>query len=168
MPSSSFRPSEVEFLLTYIPEWKSSKTSDSGDKPKPGKISTRNRLVRRVIEEFYQQFPERDSHQTDKTPDTYSQDERDYLPTALTIYIQQLKKDSLHEYETFEDLAEKICNSASIDYADQDAKALAEMLEMFPEKMHDQVLHWGKTMPVHVFCMAVFATAPETALQSFL
>ncbi|KAG8699803.1 hypothetical protein FRC09_006370, partial [Ceratobasidium sp. 395] len=87
---------------------------------------------------------------------------------ATSAFIAQMKKESTSEYERFEDLAKKIHNSASIDYVDQDADVLAEMLEMFPEKLHAQVVAWGKSMPVHLYCMAVFAKPPGTTLGTYL
>ncbi|KAG8794601.1 hypothetical protein FRC12_023285 [Ceratobasidium sp. 428] len=232
MPASKFRPQEVEFLRTFLPEWKALKTEANADKHKPGETSARNRLLRRVVEDFYERFPERDSTQTDETPETYTADQRAYFPMQLrqwfinrlretggkekirlqkektkitarmliakhykddinpiaqgiraekpsltrleafgeatSAFIAQIKKESTSEYKRFEDLAEKIRNGASIDYVDQDADALAEMLEMFPKKLHAQVVAWGKSMPVHLYCMAVFAKPPDTTLGTYL
>ncbi|KAG8716635.1 hypothetical protein FRC09_015468 [Ceratobasidium sp. 395] len=220
MPASKFRPQEVEFLRTFLPEWKALKTEANADKHKPGETSARNQLLRRVVEDFYERFPERDSTQTDETPETYTADQRAYFPMtggkekirlqkektkitarmliakhykddinpiaqgiraekpsltrleafgeATSAFIAQMKKESTSEYERFEDLAEKIRNGALIDYSDQDADALAEMLEMFPKKLHAQVVAWGKSMPVHLYCMAVFAKPPDTTLGTYL
>ncbi|KAG9080505.1 hypothetical protein FS749_007991 [Ceratobasidium sp. UAMH 11750] len=88
MPPSSFRPAEVEFLLEFLDEWKAAK--DDGDKPnrRAGQTSARNRLVRRVIDEFYSRFPERDSGQTDDNELTYNDQERRYLSTRLRDWFK--------------------------------------------------------------------------------
>ncbi|KAG8793230.1 hypothetical protein FRC12_003447 [Ceratobasidium sp. 428] len=229
MPASLFRADEVDYLLQFIPEWKSLKKDSTSKKTLPGELSARNRLVRRVIEGFYERFPERDSDQTDENKYTYSQDERDGFTPRLKQWfvnktresggheaqalpkgknnisprmlisshhssdINAIAKDlridnpSLHplkafneattifinrmppeEYERFDDLAEKVRNGASLDYVDQDEAVLKQMLGMFPQKMLTQVKTWTRAMPIHMYCMAVFALPPENALRSYL
>ncbi|KAG9118682.1 hypothetical protein FRC07_006687 [Ceratobasidium sp. 392] len=229
MPASHFRADQVDYLLKFIPEWKSLKHDSTSKKAVPGELSARNRLVRRVIEGFYERFPERDSAQTDENQFTYTQDERDgftprlkqwfinktresggheaqALPKeknnitprmliskhyssdinaiakdlradkpslnpmkayneATTIFIDKMTRE---EYQKFDKLAEKVRNGASLDYADQDKEVLKQMLNMFPQKMHTSVKTWTRSMPVHMYCMAVFTLPPENALRSYL
>ncbi|KAG8790522.1 hypothetical protein FRC12_011699 [Ceratobasidium sp. 428] len=217
MPASNFRPQEVEFLRIFLPKWKALKTKANADKHKPGETLARNWLLCRIVEDFYEQFPEWDSTQTNETPKTYTTDQLcetggqekiklqkektktttqmliakhhkdninpiaqgicaekpsltmlEAFGEATTVFILQMKKESTSEYKSFEDLTEKVCNGASIDYVDQDADALAEMQEMFPKKQHVQVVAWGKSMPVHLYCMVVFAKPPDTTLGTYL
>ncbi|KAG8687086.1 hypothetical protein FRC09_013710, partial [Ceratobasidium sp. 395] len=77
MPPPSFRPEEADFLSQFIDEWIAGKLASN--KKVPGESTPRNRLVRRVIEEFYAAFPERDVHQKDVNPLTFDEDRHVHL-----------------------------------------------------------------------------------------
>ncbi|QRV88405.1 glycoside hydrolase family 15 protein [Ceratobasidium sp. AG-Ba] len=83
MPPSNYLPPEAEFLRQFIPEWIAAQGLQQKKKLSKGEISERNRLVRRVIEQFYVKFPKRDSYQTDDNSLTYDADTRELFPKRL-------------------------------------------------------------------------------------
>ncbi|KAG8706548.1 hypothetical protein FRC08_000985 [Ceratobasidium sp. 394] len=88
MPPSSFRPVEVEFLSGFLEDWIAAKQGSDDPNRQAGQTSARNRLVRRVIDEFYAQFPERDSGQTDENEFTYDDEQRQYFSTRLRDWFK--------------------------------------------------------------------------------
>ncbi|QRV89291.1 glycoside hydrolase family 15 protein [Ceratobasidium sp. AG-Ba] len=92
MPPSNYLPPEVEFLQQYIPEWIAAQGLQQNKKLSKGEISERNRLVRRVIEQFYVTFPKRDSYQTDDNSLTYDADTRELFPKRLRDWFTNHSK----------------------------------------------------------------------------
>ncbi|KAG8789236.1 hypothetical protein FRC12_013729 [Ceratobasidium sp. 428] len=231
MPPPSFRPEEADFLSQFIDEWIAGKLASN--KKVPGESTPRNRLVHRVIEEFYAAFPERDVHQKDVNPLTFDEDRRVHLAkrlgewfhnhskgrggdgavlklrkktntytprmlvmrkhsaqiTALTHklraedpslnyldarnqatseHIRVLKKDQPEEWKRFEELAEDIRTGGQVDYVEQSEDALRELLRLFPWQMLNQVHAWSASLPIHLYCLAVFGTPDDPTMKSSL
>ncbi|QRV87034.1 hypothetical protein RhiJN_15052 [Ceratobasidium sp. AG-Ba] len=92
MGKAFFNNAEVAFLQEYLDEWMSLKRGNDGLSATE-RIKSRNRLVRRVIEEFYEAFPKRDSTQNDPTEETYSQEEREGLYARLKEWFNNCTRE---------------------------------------------------------------------------
>ncbi|QRV96462.1 hypothetical protein RhiJN_24480 [Ceratobasidium sp. AG-Ba] len=75
MGKAFFNNAEVTFLQEFLDDWMVLKQGNNGLSVTE-QVKACNQLVHRVIEEFYETFPERNLTQNDPTKKTYTQEQR--------------------------------------------------------------------------------------------
>jgi hypothetical protein len=85
MSPAYFRPAERELILGKLAEWEALKgvgkeRDDDGDL-----FSPKDRLVDKIVEEFFQAFPDRDFTKRPGSPVAMTQEERDKLHTVSVL-----------------------------------------------------------------------------------
>ncbi|CEL53432.1 glycoside hydrolase 15-related protein [Rhizoctonia solani AG-1 IB] len=83
MPRSNFRPAEVAFLRSRIPEWIRTKSLPATKSNANSLLAERRVLIRSIAEELLLKFPDRDPSVSDPTAVTYTQEDLERLPERL-------------------------------------------------------------------------------------
>ncbi|QRV96936.1 Tail length tape measure protein [Ceratobasidium sp. AG-Ba] len=89
MPGPDFRKVEISFLRQYIDEWVALKRSSRANGlSATEKTKARNRLVHRVIHDFFQKFPERNLLKVDKNDFRFTEDQKDRFFAKLKEWFK--------------------------------------------------------------------------------
>ncbi|KAG8733603.1 hypothetical protein FRC11_004736 [Ceratobasidium sp. 423] len=82
--------------------------------------------------------------------------------------MEQLMQEDPEVYQKLVDDALVIRGAVSVDYADLLPEVAAWLLGDFPKTLMNELEEHGCALPIHIWCIAAFATSPNQEVKAYI
>ncbi|KAG8731581.1 hypothetical protein FRC11_003487 [Ceratobasidium sp. 423] len=162
----TFTQDELEDFPRRVQQWFGNNTRSPVMQDTKEKASTKKRThARNLASQRYHQEINEIAHKIRQ-----EQPELQQLAAfnkATMQFMLELKEQDPDRYEKLSIDAEQIQSSGSKDYTELNPEVVTKLLQDFPMELLSELEEHGRTLPIHIWCIATYATPPDQDVKGY-